>query len=92
MKTEKHETLFLVAETTQERDSWWNKLTSYSWAEGEFGMLCTDAAFLKFCTDAQADPCIPAKLKREACKLGKMLSVGCYADVCLESRTSGKSD
>jgi hypothetical protein len=89
LKTEKHQTLFLVAATTQERDSWRNKLASYSWAEGEFGMLCTDAAFLKFCTDTQANPSMPAKLKREAYRFGKLLLVGCYADVCLESRISG---
>lgn len=91
MKIEERKTLSLVASSTWERDSWVDLLTPYSWAEGEFGVLCTEAAFRKFCADSQNNPEIPTKLKEEAHRFGALALSGDYADVCLQNGIIGAS-
>lgn len=74
-----------MAASEAEHGCWLNLLTPYAWAEGEVGLLCTEAGFSKFCADSRANPDIALELKREAHAVGILLQTGHYVDVCLET-------
>jgi len=85
MKTEERPVLYLVAHTTKERDLWRDLLEPYAWADGEFGMLCTDAAFRECCLDAHSSVDIPAFLREQVRRCSALLDTGFFGDVCLEN-------
>ena len=84
MKGEQRATFSLVPESEAELDMWRVALTPYSWAEGEFALLITEAAFRQFCSTINQDVDAPEEIKRQSKIFEKRLCAGNFCDVSLE--------
>lgn len=84
MIIEQRKTLNLFPETEKERDLWLNLIANYSWAEGEFGKICTESAFLEFCTEAIKNTSIDPEIEWLVTQCISEIKKGIFTDVCLE--------
>jgi hypothetical protein len=84
MKTEMRQTLSLFPENHAESKQWITLLAPYSWAEGEFGMLLTEAAFWQFWADCANAGNVPEDIRLKATEIAHVLTSGTYSDICLE--------
>lgn len=84
MKTRKLLTLSLVPESFTEVMQWASLLAPYCWADGEFGMVLTEAAFHQFVRESTVGDGVPDTIRVEALSIADALSRGGYADICLE--------
>lgn len=84
MKGEKRTTFSLLPENEAEFTMWQTALTPYSWADGEFALLLTEAAFRQFCNNINQDINAPEEIKRQAKVFEDVLCSGDFCDVSLE--------
>jgi hypothetical protein len=83
MRCTKSTTLFLWCSTESEREMWRSLLGPYSWADGEFGMLCTSSQFFEFCDDLRSRSDISSVIRRQVKRYVSILKRRCGGDVCL---------
>lgn len=91
MRCTKSTTLFLWCSTETERDMWRSLLGPYSWADGEFGMLCTDSRFFELCDDLRARTDVSAELRRQVKRYASILKRRRGGDVCLNQGLASHS-
>jgi len=84
MKTAGTRTLCLIPESESEHEHWETVLGPYCWADGEFGMLLTEAAFRQLKSSNSGDTNIPQVVRRGMATVAAVLEAGDYADVCLQ--------
>ncbi len=73
MKNVARRTLSLLPSNEKERNEWREALEPYAWADGEFGLLCTESAFLDFCATADSMSQLSRDLKRAAHQFAAVL-------------------
>jgi uncharacterized membrane protein len=84
MKSNETSTFCLVPESHAEYEQWKALLAPYCWAEGEFGMLLTEAAFRQICRDGTDELSISREIRGQLTSLAARVEAGDYADVCLQ--------
>ncbi|MDD4017739.1 MAG: hypothetical protein PHV28_07310 [Kiritimatiellae bacterium] len=93
MRTAENNTFCLIPESDSEHKQWEAVLAPYCWADGEFGMFLTEAAFREMGDRRTRDASIPQVVRNRLAKLAKVVEVGDYADVCLQhAAASGGSE
>jgi hypothetical protein len=83
MRSTKSSTLYLWASSEDERDMWRTLLAPYSWADGEFGMLCTNARFIECYDELRLRTDVPAAIVRQVKQYVAMLKRHRYGELCL---------
>lgn len=85
MNTEIRRTLSLLPTDASERDLWREVLGPYAWADGEFGMICTEAAFREFCAAAETKSELTSEIRQATKLYAILLTTGRYTDICLDA-------
>lgn len=83
MRSTKSGTLYLWATSETEREMWRDILAPFSWADGEFGMLCTDSRFFDFCDELQSRSDVAPVVVRQVKRYASLLKRHHYGELCL---------
>lgn len=84
MKTDQTRTFCLLPESIEEYQQWESLLEPYCWAQGEFGMVLTEAAFREIKNKSANDATISQTLRNLMITVAETVEAGDYADVCLQ--------
>jgi hypothetical protein len=84
MKSDETRTFCLVPQSHAEYEQWKALLAPCCWADGEFGMLLTEAAFRQISRDSIDEPSISREIRGQLTSLAARVEAGNYADVCLQ--------
>lgn len=88
MRTEQTRTLCLLPESNAEYKQWESLLEPYCWAQGEFGMILTEAAFREIKKESVNDAKLSQAVRNLMFTVAETLEAGDYADVCLQHATT----
>ena len=83
MKTDQIRTLCLIPESNAEYKHWESLLEPYCWAQGEFGIILTEAAVREIINESVNDTELSQVVRKLMLTVAEILEVGDYADVCL---------
>jgi hypothetical protein len=92
MKSDETRTFCLVPESHAEYEQWKALLAPCCWAEGEFGMVLTEAAFRQISRESIDKLSILREFRDQLTSLAARVEAGNYADVCLQHAAAPTGD
>ncbi len=87
MKTGQTRTFCLLPESSTEYQQWESLLEPYCWAQGEFGMILTEAAFREIKDEIANDANISHTIRNLMVVIAATVEAGDYTDICLQQAT-----